>query len=216
MKTTQYVKQEKAIAAADSGGIRARWLWGLRLLRDTDAMSSPKSLRHGVTEQLIAAAAANGLKLSEREIRCRLQCARTYPTEAQIGRAAAGFDTWRDLSDANFPAYDAPPDEPPADHRTDNERDHDRARALMDLVGEQGTLFPLSRFEPTTTTLKELADYAREQRELTGRFAERDRKRDAELERLIEAAGNDLSMMWQEPLKRLSEETTDRTDPVMV
>lgn len=84
MKTTQYVKQEKAIAVADSGGIRARWLWGLRLLRDSDAMSSEKSLRHGVTEQLIAAAKSSGLKLSAREIQARLQCARAYPTEAQI------------------------------------------------------------------------------------------------------------------------------------
>jgi hypothetical protein len=30
MKTTQYVQQEKAIAAADSGGIRQRWLWATR------------------------------------------------------------------------------------------------------------------------------------------------------------------------------------------
>lgn len=54
----QYVRQEKAIASADSGGIRQRWMWGLRLLRDPEAMSSEKSLRHGVTEQLIAAAKA--------------------------------------------------------------------------------------------------------------------------------------------------------------
>lgn len=72
------------------------------------------------------------------------------------------------------------------------------------------------RFEPATTTLKELAEYAREQRELTGRFAERDRKRDAELEQLIAAASNDLSMVWQEALIRLADETADRTEPVMV
>lgn len=82
MKVTQYVRQERAIASADSGGIRERWIWGLRLLRDPDAMSSPKSLRHGVADQLMAAAARAGRKLSDREIRWRLQCARTYPTEA--------------------------------------------------------------------------------------------------------------------------------------
>lgn len=91
------------------------------------------------------------------------------------------FPHWTALVAASFPGIDAPSGEPPADHRTDAERKRDRARALLDMIGDQGTLFPLDQFEPTTTTLKELADYAREQREITGRFAERDRKRDAEL-----------------------------------
>lgn len=119
----------------------------------------------------------------------------------------AEFETWRDLASANFPAYDAPPDEPPADHRTDVERDHDRARTLMDLVGEQRSLFPPRDFEPVTSTLKELTDYAREQREMTGRFAEHDQKRDAYLERLIAAANNDLSRTWQQAHDRLDDES---------
>jgi hypothetical protein len=203
VKTTQYVKQEKAIATADSGGIRQRWLWGLRLLRDTEAMASERSLKHGVTEQLIAAATASGLKLSDREIRRRLQCARTYPTEAEIGRATADFETWFDLIQAGFPTYEAPPDEPPADHRTDAEREHDHARALIDLIGEQGSLFPLRDFEPTVTTLKDLQAYTEQMEELTARFRQRDRKRRDYLESLIEAAGNDLSMVWQEAHNRL-------------
>lgn len=203
MKITQYVKQEKVIASADSGGIRQRWLWGLRLLRDPDAMSSAKSLRHGVTEQLIAAAKSGGLKLSAREIQARLQCARTYPTEAQIRRSTADFDHWSGLVQAGFPAYEAPEGEPPADHRNDAERDHDRARALADLIGDQGSLFPLRYFEPTTTTLKELLDYTEQQEEMTARFAEHGRKRRTYLERLIAAAGNDLSMVWQDAFNRL-------------
>jgi hypothetical protein len=126
----------------------------------------------------------------------------------QLRISSAGRVLSRPLS-----AYKAPPDEPPVDHRTDAERDHDRARALLDVVGEQGALFPLSHFEPVTTTLKELSDYAREQREMTGRFAERDRKRDAYLEQLIAAAGNDLSMVWQEAHNRLPDPDTA---PVMV
>lgn len=222
MKTTQYVKQEKAIAFADSGGIRARWLWGLRLLRDPEAFNPGSSqLKPGRIDELTKAAIAAGLKLSEREIRYRLQCARTYPTEAQIRHACAEFEDWSGLRAAEFPAYEAPEGEPPADHRTGSERDNDRARALMDLVGEQGSLFPLSHFEPTTTTLKELADYAREQREMTGRFAERDRKRDSCLEKLIEAAGHDLSMVWLKAYTRLPDESreeemaADRTMPAM-
>jgi hypothetical protein len=203
MKTTQYVKQEKAIALADTGGIRERWIWGLRLLRDPAAMSSPSSLRHGVAEQLVAAARAAGRKLSDREIRRRLQCARAYPTEAQIGRVLADFGSWYELSEAGFPAYEAPDGEPLADHRTDAERDHDHARALIDLIGEQGALFPLRDFEPVTTTLKELLDYTEQQEEMTARFVAHGEKRRAYLESLIRAAGNDLSVAWQEAHRRL-------------
>lgn len=102
MKTTQYVRQEKAIATADSNVIRERWLWGLRLLRNPAAMSSEKSLRHGITDQLVAAAQAAGLKLTAREIQRRLQCARTYPTEAQMRRVTSDFESWFDLLKADF------------------------------------------------------------------------------------------------------------------
>jgi hypothetical protein len=205
MRTTQYVRQEKAIAAADSGGIRQRWLWGLRLLRDPEAMSSEKSLRHGITKQLIAASKAGGIELSEREIQRRIQCARTYKTEAEIRRVTSDFGSWFDLLKADFPAYEVSPDEPPADHRTEVERDHDRARALMDLVGDQGSLFPLRDFEPVTSTLKELQDYTEQQEELTARFVEHGRKRRTYLNSLIAAAGNDLSMIWQEAHNRLGD-----------
>lgn len=105
MKTIQYIRQEKAIAAAATADIRARWLWGLRLLRDPDAMSpTGKSLRHGVIEQLIATAQAVGLTLTEREIQRRLQCARTYPTEAQIRRSTTDFEHWSTLVQGRLPA----------------------------------------------------------------------------------------------------------------
>lgn len=39
MKTTQYVKLERPVLAADSGSIRARWFWGLRILHDPDAFA---------------------------------------------------------------------------------------------------------------------------------------------------------------------------------
>lgn len=203
MKTTQYVRQEKAIAVADSGGIRQRWIWGLRLLRDTEAMASPKSLRHGVADQLITAAKAGGLKLSVREIQRRLQCARTYETEAQIRHAVSDFETWHDLVEAGFPPYEAPDGEASADHRTEAERDHDRARALADLVGTQGTLFPLRDFEPVETTLKELWDYAEQQEALTSRFVSHGLRRRDYLDRLIAAADNDMSMTWLEAHRRL-------------
>lgn len=204
MKTTQYIRQEKAIAVADTGSIRERWMWGLRLLRDPDAFAPGSTqLKPGRADELVQAANAAGLRLTVREIQYRLQCARAYPTEAQIANAGAQFQGWTELRAAGFPPFDAPADEPPADHRTETERAHDRARALADAIGEQGALFPLSTFEPITTTLKELLDYAEQQEEITARFVAHGQKRRAYLESLIDAAGNDLSLTWQEAHDRL-------------
>lgn len=197
MKTTQYVRQENAIAAADAGGIRERWMWGLRLLRDPEAFTPGSSqLKPGRADELVRAAKAAGRKLSEREIRRRLQCARTYRTESEFGRAMAEFSSWYDLSDANFPRFDDADAEPPADHRTDAERRHDLARAIAEAIGEQGTLFPLDRFEPAAATLKDLADYASDMADLTARFAARDKERASYLEQLVAAADGDLSATW--------------------
>lgn len=205
MKTTQYVQQEKAIIAADSGGIRQRWLWGLRLLRDTEKMSSGgASLKHGVTAALIEAAAKRGLKLSEREIRYRVQCARAYGTEAEIGNAIADFETWSGLIQAGFPAYEVDLDETPADHRTPEEIRRDRARQLAETADPQGSLFPLGQFEPVTTTLKELADYADEQEAITSRFVAHDAKRRDYLNSLTKAADGDLGVTWQAAHDRIA------------
>lgn len=207
MKTTQYIRQEKAILAGDKNTARERWLWGLRLLRDPDAFAPGSSqLKPGRVDELVRAAKAAGLKLSEREVQYRLRAARTYQTESEIAQALAEFPTWTALINSGFPAFEAPEDEPPADHRTDAERKRDHARALADQLGEQGTLFPLSDFEPITTTLKELAEYAAEMAELTERFAARDRERQAYLNRLVDAAEGDMSMTWQVAHDRLGED----------
>jgi hypothetical protein len=55
MKLAQYTNQERAIAAADSGSIRQRWMYGLRLLADQDKLAPAGGLRHGVTDALMAA-----------------------------------------------------------------------------------------------------------------------------------------------------------------
>ncbi len=201
MKTTQYVRQEKAIAAADSGGIRERWLWGLRLLNDAESIAQAGGLRHGVAEELIASAGKTPKgrnRLGAQEIQRRLRCARAYKTEAEIREALTEFGSWDELCRVGFPPYEVPNGEPLADWRTDTERAHDRARALAEMGSDQLALFPLDQFEPVTTTLKELAAYAEEMAELTARFAERDRQRRAYLDDLIEAAGGDLSATWQE------------------
>jgi hypothetical protein len=198
VKTTQYVRIERVISAAAKSDIRERWLWGLRLLRDPDAFSPGSSqLKPGRADELVRAAKSAGFKVSEREIQYRLKAARTYPTEAQIAQAAAEFLHWTALVNAGFPTYAAPEGELPADHRTDAERQRDHARALTDLLGDQGTLFPLADFEPNETPLKDLKAYADEMAELTARFRRRDEERQTYLAQLIDASDGDLSTTWQ-------------------
>jgi hypothetical protein len=189
-------------------------MWGLRLLRDPDAFNQGSSqLKPGRADELIAATTARGYKLSATEIRNRLRCARAYPTEAQIQQILVEFETWSALIQADFPAREAPQGEPTADHRTDDERRRDHARALAELVNEQGALFPLSDFEPQETTVKELQEYTREMEDLTARFAERDRKRREYVDRLAAAAEGDLSMTWKEAHDRLGDGTEAGEDP---
>ena len=205
MKVSQYMNAEKAIVSADGGGIRQRWQYGLRLLRDPESTSpngNGESLRHGVTQLLIDAAAQRGLKLSDRELRYRLQCARAYQTESQIGNAIADFGSWFALTQAQFPAYEAEADEPLADHRTSAERDHDQARQMLLAVGPQASLFPLAEFEPTQATLKDLLVYADEQDQITERFANRGRERRAYLNELMQAVDHDANATWQDAHER--------------
>lgn len=203
MKTTQYVRQEKAIASADAGSIRERWLWGLRLLRDPEAFAPGSSqLKPGRADELIAAMKSVGVRISAREIQYRLRCARSYRTESEIAQAVAEFGSWSSLFAADFPAFSVPDGEPAADHRTDAERERDLRRAYDDILGDQAALFPLSDFEPTTVTLKELVEYAEGQEEWTGRFVARDKKRREYLDALILAVDDDLSVTWLEAQRR--------------
>lgn len=210
MKTTQYVRQLRNIEAGDANLIREWWMFGLRLLRDPESMSpSGASLRHGVTEQLVAVAGKTTQgkpRLSAQKIQRAIRCARAYPTESQIRRAATDFGGWYDLVDAGFPPYEAEEGEAPADHRTDAERARDRAKALASLSepgGEQGVLFPLDTFEPTMATLKELHEYAEQQEAITARFVAHGQRRRAYLENLTAAVDGDLNATWQTAHERM-------------
>lgn len=197
MRTRAYTAAEKAIAAADTNTIRERWQYGLRLIHDQEKIAPSGGLRHGVSDALIEAARRVGKKLSAPEIRDRMLAARTYPKESQIALAQSDFDTWNDLRNARFPAYEASPDEPDADWRTTAEKAHDRAVALAALADwDTPALFPLTQFEPTETTLKQLIDYAAEQDAITERFAETGRKRHEQLDAMLAAVGGDESSTW--------------------
>lgn len=211
MKYARYLRLEKYISAADTGGIIERWRYGRRLLLDDTAMTpSRKSLKHGVIDRLLGHAKAKGYRLSEQEIQRRLRAARAYPTEAQIRHAVTDFEAWRDLVSAGFPEYERPEGEPDYDPRDTDEIERDASNAGRRLLpelsedAEQLSLFPDDRFGPLST-LAELAKYADEMRELTARFAARDDERADYLRRLIDAVGGDMSTTWQDAQRALTE-----------
>jgi hypothetical protein len=216
MKLTQYTTREGQIRTADSGGIRQRWLWGLRLLADQEKIAPAGGLKHGVADALIEAAAKRGYKLSATEIRYRLQCARTYKTEAEIANAVGDFETWHDLIQANFPAYGAPRVEPLADWRTESEKTRDHNRAWLDASNGMDAMFPLSQFEPVETTLEDLENFMKDSlathESIVAGFEHTHARRREYLDRLEEAADHDLSVTWQEAQDLLPEDD-DETDP---
>jgi hypothetical protein len=210
MRYARYLRIEKYIAASDTGGIIERWRYGRRLLEDDTATTPAGNLKHGVLARLTAHAAARGYKISEREIQRRLQCGRTYETEAQIRHAVADFETWRDLADANFPPVDVPVQGDLYDPRDADERSRDTARELARRADAERDEEQLALFEyfaddrfDETATLADLAKYAEEMADLTERFAQRDRERAAYLARLIDAAGGDLSVTWADAQARI-------------
>lgn len=205
MRTTQYVRQEKAIAAADWTGIRERIMWGIRLFADPEVFTSGGQMKAGRADELVQAYKAAGQKISQREIQYRLRAARTYRTESQIAQISARFENWSSLIANDFPAVDPLPDELPVDYRNAGERRTDLARALAaagEISAEQLALFPLDRYEPTEATLKELAAYASDMAELTARFAAKDQERAEYVANLIEASDGDLSTTWCDAHRR--------------
>lgn len=204
MRYARYLRYEKNIAASDTGGILERWSYGRRLLEDDTATTPAGNLKHGVLAKLIGNAGASGYKIHEREIQRRLQCGRTYQTEAQIRHAVSDFETWHDLAAAGFPAVEVSEDAEPFDPRDADEKARDAARILA-RNAEQGNGSQLSLFEyfpddrfDETATLADLAKYASEMAELTERFAQRDRERFAYLNRLIAAVNGDMAATWAE------------------
>lgn len=212
MRYARYLRQEKYIAASDTGGIIERWRYGRRLIEDDTATTPAGNLKHGVLDKLIAHASARGYTLTQTEINRRLRCAKAYLTEAQISRAATDFEYWWNLISAGFPAVDVPTDAEPFDPRDADERARDTSRILARRAAADGAdqlalfdYFPDDRFDETAT-LGELAKYAEEMADLTERFAQRDRERADYLQSLIDAVGGDLSATWEHAQQALDAE----------
>jgi hypothetical protein len=103
-----YLKLEQRIAADERGGIWHRWRYGRELLK---AKAGRKQLPHGMLGDLVREAGRAGLRLSETEIRYRIQCATAYETEAEVTKALGDFGSWSGLIQARFPAVDVEEEE---------------------------------------------------------------------------------------------------------
>jgi hypothetical protein len=198
-----YGRYERAIRAADAGTIRQRWEYGRRLLCDPAATTPDGNLRHGVIADLITEAHKAGRKLSDREIRYRMEAGRAYPYESQIRHLGADFDSWRALRDAGFPALcDPEPGEKPFDPRglAEKARSVDRQLALGQPDPDQLPLFeffPDDRYD-ALSTLADLRKYAEESADRTARHARKDTERFEYLRRLLSAVNGNEEATWEE------------------
>lgn len=102
-----YLTHERKIASGEGNSVVERWRYGRRLVL---AKAGGKQLPHGLIDGLIADAAANGFKISRREIQNRIRLAEAYESAAHVRTAVRSFRSWTDLRDAGFPAVDVDPD----------------------------------------------------------------------------------------------------------
>lgn len=201
----RYLRLEKNIAASDTGGILERWRYGRRLLSDGKATTPAGNLRHGVLGDLITDAKSIGVSLSEREIRYRLECARAYETETEIGTARADFPDWTSLRTAGFPPVEVTDpgelydprdaDEKWRDFRSEQERR--KAENPEQLTFELPSMFSHDTYGPRTH-LADLVAACDESERMTANFVKRDNERRAYVGELLDAAGGNDQMTWIE------------------
>lgn len=221
MRLGEYGRIEREITTAGNGTIWHRWRYGRRLLCDAEMTTPAGNFKHRIIEKMIL---ASGGKISERELRYRLQCGRTYPKKSQIGRASADFEYWWGLISAGFPPYEGDEDELPynplatdeliVQHKTGASRiDEDGQYEGGGLIpredheehGEEprdGALIPRDTY-PDTTPLSELVRWAEQERELARRFNARVDRLCYYIDSLVKAADNDLHMTLGEAESRL-------------
>ncbi|MGH2899817.1 MAG: hypothetical protein ACRDMZ_14180 [Solirubrobacteraceae bacterium] len=201
---TSYRRLQRAIVRDDRRGIEARWLYGRALIADPRKMSAAgKSLRDGAIETLIADARAIGSSLSRREIQYRIQCARAYPTVAQLRTAACAFEDWTALREAGFPALG------PSTQVPDPEAELDALEATDSQEHEQLSMFPdIVRGVPLTqATMRDVEAYAAEMRAMTASFARRDEERAEHLAKLRAVVGDDPAVLYVDAVAALREQT---------
>jgi hypothetical protein len=206
-KQSPYLKLEKSIAADERGGIMHRWRYGRELLK---AKAGRRQLPHGLVTELIVDATRAGLKLSEREIRRRVQCASVYESEAKVGQALADFGSWSALAEAGFPMVEV--DEP--DEIDDLE---EVGMSTPDVV--EMPLFEIPGFKPVLringkkvdladATVRQAVDYRDMCIQMHENFGRTVEQVKSTVATMLAGAGGDLEANALEAWKRANSEET--------
>jgi hypothetical protein len=209
----RYLREEKYIAALDTGSIRRRVEYGWRQLADRKVTHPNGRVRHGVDEALVLNATLSGYKLSVSELRYRRQAGKTYDTEAKLANMLASFDTWRDLIQARFPAVDVPDDDGEMPDRRDaDEKRRDAANTRKQLTAAMENYPTLFDWDPPhqfrgdehgpRSAIKELYAVCDESERYTAGMAANDTKRRAYVDECAAAVGGDLDKTWYEAEQR--------------
>ena len=210
MRYGRYLKLEKNIAASDTGGILERVRYAQALL-DNRAKTHPNGrLKHGVTAELIGIAASIGVKLSDTELRYRMQAARTYDSEAKLAKISGEFANWWALIQAGFPSIEVA-DEPDSDESRMSRKDPMKPPTQEPLPTVDGK--PVPEFSPRIrfggdehgprSTIEDLYGACKESEGYTERMIANDAKRRAYVDDLASAVGGDLTKTWYEAEARM-------------
>lgn len=206
MTKPSYKSLQRAIARDDKHSIERRWEYGRAVLADPKKMAnSGDQLRAGAIEALIADARAVDSKLSEREIRYRLQCARAYKTVDQIRHVCAEYEDWSALRAAGFP-------EVAVDEIETDPED------LADAIGEddpltQEPLFDIPGFKPVLkiqgrktdladATVRDAIAYRDMCREMHANFGRTVAQVEASVQIMLDGADGDLDAKLIEAYER--------------
>lgn len=199
MSRPNYPKLSQAPARDDRHSIEHRWRHGRAILTDPEMMSaSGKSLKHGAMDKLIAIAKAAGVKLSEREIQWRIQCARAYKTINEIRRSTSDFADWTALVEAGFPVtyIDESVDEIDdietvgASDESPTEWDQD---PLFDIPGFKAVVKVRGRkVDLSDLTVREAVDYRDMCHEMHANFGRTVAQVESSVEVMLRGCGGDL------------------------
>src|SRR6266545_761754 len=154
MARSVYLKLETRILRDEQGGILDCWKYGRECLTHKKGR---QQLPHGFIADRLAEAERAGLKLSEREIRRRVQCAEVYDSEAKVGQALADFGSWSALAEAGFPVAEVDePDLEPDDLRDIGESDPlaEPEQLALDIPGFK----PILQIDATVETMLDGCD----------------------------------------------------------
>ena len=213
MARSVYLKLETRILRDEQGGILDRWKYGRECLTHKKGR---QQLPHGFIADRLAEAERAGLKLSEREIRRRVQCAEVYDSEAKVGQALADFGSWSALAEAGFPVAEVDePDLEPDDLRDIGESDPlaEPEQLALDIPGFKPILKINGRkVQLAEATVREAIEYRDMVHEMHENFGRTVAQIDATVETMLDGCEGNLDANAVEAWKKATDPDVEDDD----